>query len=480
MTLRHLLVPVLAAVLVAGCSLTPSVARVEAESRLPRTYGSGPDSALAPGITRWWTSFGDPVLDDVVDTVMARNRDLAIAALRVAEVQELYRVTRAARLPGAQLSVEGTRQSTPTNAGATGRFAGNIPGFPDRFDFTTYTASLGLSWELDFWGRVRDATRAAVHDFLATRADLDAARTGIAAEAVATYLEIADIESQLAVARETADLLAERSAAAMDRYQRGLASSFELYRIQQSLADARAAVPQLEAARHEARSRLAVLAGGFPSDLEAILVRAPRLPPLPDPVPAGLPSDLLANRPDLVAAGNRMEAARRRAGVARAERLPRLSLTAAGGTQSSDLEGLVSADQRFGLVTGSILQPVFQAGARSAASRAATLRYEQAVLAYDRAVLTAFREASAALVSLDRQRERYRALASALDDARSSERSQVERFRRGVGDYAALLDARINRLRAEAGAASGARAAALARLTVHRALGGAWTESDPR
>lgn len=447
---------------------------------MPESFEAEAVRSTQTGSVRWWTEFGDPVLDAVVDTVLARNRDLAVAALRVSELQEFYRISRAPRLPGAQLTIDGSRQSTPTNSGATGRFAGNIPGFPDRFDFTTYSASLGLSWELDFWGRVRDATRAAVHDWLATRADFEAARMGIVGETVATYLEIADTETRLAAARETADLLSERSTLAMDRYERGLATSFELYRIQQSLADARAAVPELEAARHDARTRLAVLAGGFPADLDSILVRSPRLPPLPDPVPAGLPSSLLENRPDLVAAMNRMEAARRRAGVARADRLPRFSLTAAGGTQSSELSDLLSTDQRFGLLSGSILQPVFNYGAKGAAARAAVLRFEQAVLTYDKAILVAFRETSAALVALDRQRTRYRALRQALDDARNSEYSQLERFRRGIGDYAGFLDARMNRLRAEAGLASGVRAVALARLTVHRALGGAWIEPDPR
>lgn len=470
----------LLAVAVAGCSFTPAVAPVPSADRLPDAFGAPTEEADTVGPVRWWTEFGDAVLDAVVDTVLARNRDLAMAALRVSEVQELYRISRAGQLPAVQLTGDGTRQSTPTNAGATGRFAGSIPNFPDRFEFTTYSASLGLSWELDFWGRVREGTRAAIQDWMATRADLDAARTGVVAEAVSTYLEIADLDRQLATARETAGLLAERSDVTRDRYERGLASSFELYRIQQSLADAQAAVPQLEAALHDARTRLAVLAGGFPTDLDSLLARTPRLPPLPRPVPAGLPSDLLERRPDLVAAGHRMEAARRRVGVARADRLPRLSLTATGGTQSSELADLVSADQRFSLVNGGLMGPVFQGGARRAAARAAERRYEQAVVAYDKAVLTAFREASSALVALDRQRVRYGALSSALEDARRSERTQLERYRRGVGDYAALLDARVNRLRAEANLAAGARTAALARLTVHRALGGAWVETDTR
>jgi multidrug efflux system outer membrane protein len=466
--------------LLPACSLAPAAADSDRVRSLPEKADTLPLSGLAEpadssyASVSWWTVFQDPRLDRLIDSVLVGNQDLTIAEARVREVQELYRIARSAQFPTLQASVDGTRQNTPTNTGATGRFSQTIPNFPDRFDVTSYSASLGFAYELDFWGRARDGRRAGVADFLTSHAELQAARMGVLSETISGYVDLAETTEQLRIARQNAALLNERVEITDDRYQRGLVTSFELYRIRQQWEDAQAVVPQLEALRFQHEGRLAVLLGRYRAGLRSTLEEAISLPASTDPIPAGLPSELLRDRPDVLSAALLMESARLRVGMARAERFPRFSLTAAGGTQSNELTGLLETGQRFGSIAGGLAAPVFNAGALKAASRAALARYEAAVAQYDKAVVTALAEFESALVGFDRERVRYESLASANRQAAASYEAQKDRYVRGIGEYLSLLDAEINLLRTEANLASGRRSLALNRLAVHRALGGAW------
>jgi len=292
---------------------------------------------------------------------------------------------------------------------------------------------------------------------------------------------------------ERIDLLTERVDVTRDRYQRGLSSSFELYRLQQALDEASSALPGIRASLFDAKSRLGLLVGGTAADAEALVSRAapggegtgragqPDGAHLSDgsfTLPDILPSDLIRTRPDLRAARSRLEAARQQVGVRRAELFPSFSLTASGGTQSSELADLVQTSQRFWLVGGSLTAPVFQAGARRAAVDAAWAGYEQAALAWEKAVLSAFGDASRSINRNTAEQERLAAARRARANAEASYDSQLKRYRRGVGDYAAVLDGRINLITAETAERGAITAIALARLGVHRALGGAWVD-DP-
>ena len=471
--------------LLGGCALGPSLTpTAEPPRALPETFDA-PSAALPsdstsalPSAVRWWDALGEPGLSATVDSALAANLDLRMAAERVLEVQNQFRMARSARLPAVQGSVDGSRQNTPTNTGATGRFSESIPGFPERFDVTNWSASLGLSWELDVWGRVRASTAAAKAQWVATLADAEAVRTGVITEAIGTWARLRDLDAQNALADSQLGLLEERAGLTRSRYERGLITSFEYYAVQQALDDARAARPALRTARYDAASRLGLLMGRATApEIETSLPA--ETAPTAEPalaLPAVLPSDLVLRRPDLVASAARLEAARQQVGVARADQFPRFSLTASTGTQSSELADLVQTSQRFWLFGGSLTGPVFQSGARRAAARAAWNRYEQAALAHEKAVLNAFREVSVALRTLEAEHARLDAAMAAAGNARASHELQLDRYVRGVGPYVALLDAHLNKVRAEASLSAARRDVLLARLTLHRALGGAWTQ----
>ena len=467
-----------------ACTMVPHVAPPDMEARLPDSYGT-PAAATdavsdqADAQVSWWEGYNDPTLNTLVDSALTRNLDLRIALARVLEVQHAHEATRAAFFPGIRATAEGSRQNTPTNTGVTGRFSESIPNFPDRFDVTTYSASLGLAYELDFWGRARANARAAFGEFIATAADYRTARIGIISETISTYFEILDVRRQLELVQMNADLLEERAEITEDRYRRGLVSSFELYGIRQTLDDVRATIPLVENGLYEARGRLAILLGTVEPELENLLDE-PSGPVLSsDPIPGGLPSELLRDRPDVIAAAARLEAARQRIGVARAERFPSFSLTATGGTQSSNLGELIQTSQKFWLFGGSLTAPIFRAGALNANVRASWSRYEQAAAAYEKSVLTAFKDVATALRQHTAEWKRSAAVREALESAAASANTQLRRYRRGVGDYLALLDARINTIRVQTNMSTAERSAALARLGVHRALGGAWAADLP-
>ncbi|MFQ5569745.1 MAG: efflux transporter outer membrane subunit [Rhodothermales bacterium] len=461
----------------AGCTFAPHVRQPEAVQEMPARFERSMEEGSATP-ARWWHGFNDPVLNQLVDTALVSNLDLRVAAARVNEVQNQYRIARAPLLPGVQATLDRTQQSTPANTGPTGDIAANIPQFPDRFDVTTYSASLGFAYELDFWGRVRGAKNAALREFFASRSDAQTTQIGVIAETIATYFEIDELERSLALARQNVDLLTERAELTRQRYERGLISSFELYAIQQTFEEARSNLPVLESRLHEAQGRLNVLLGRYAAPRDTLAASAQATAFNLEPIPAGLPSDLLRQRPDVMAAAQRLEAARQRIGVARAEQFPQFSLTASGGTQSRELSDLVQTGQRFWLFGGSLTAPLFNAGALRANVRVAWARYEQQAARYEKTVLTAFKEVEVALMAYQKQQERYAFLQEELEAAWDNAEAQQRRFVRGIGDYLAYLDARRNLVRVQTSVASAQRALAGARLAVHRALGGAWIEDD--
>ncbi len=445
--------------------------KAEAEVTLPDQFDATKPDTLRP-MAQWWTAYNDPVLNRLVDTTLARNLDLRVAAARVVEVQQQYRIARAPTLPSVTLSGDVSRSDTPANVG----FTSDLPGLPERFDNETYTVAGTLAYERDIWGRIKNQKNAALHEFYATQEDYRAVQIGVLAEVMAAYFELLDLEAQLQLTQASVNLLQERVELTEERYARGLVTSFELYSLRQEFESTRTNLPLLESSLVETTGRLAVLLGMYPDEVALLLAdeRAPEL--VLTPIPSGLPSDLLQERPDVAAAMQRLEAARQNIGAAKASLFPTLSLTATGGLQSGELTALVNTGQYFTSLASSITAPLFQGGALRANVRVSEARYGQAAASYEKTLRTAFKEVSATLIAYEKQRERYAMLQEEQAYAEASVQAQEDRVRRGVGDYLAYLDARRNLLRVQTSLASAERALADARLAVHRALGGNWVD----
>ena len=471
--------------LLSACSLAPKQAPpvLDPAAELPDGFAAseaaGPYEPL-----EWWKSFADPVLDRVIAAALASNFDLAEAVARVDQARQRERIARASAWPLAQPAIGASDSDTPTNAGLGAQFdelgleAGLGSDLPDRLGLTTYSASAELAYEVDFWGRNRNDGLAAGAERLASEADYLTARMGVLAETVRTYLEIVNLRRQESLAGEIVEISRHRESLAVSRYDRGLTDARGLHAARRHLRDAQAERPRIEALLAGAEARLWVLLGGYSADLAGVLPGALTPSAVLEPVPAGIPAGLLAQRPDVGAARQRVEAARYAVGARRAELLPRISLHGSIGLQGAEAGEWFDPDQWFRNLSLNLLGPVFQGSRLRGNVALAEARLNEAAAAFGRTVVTAVNEVEAALAGLEASRRRNLLLASLTEEAGAEAGLQERRYLSGVGGYEAFLTASQTLLGAQAAQAAAERDLGYARLALHRALGGAWTADD--
>ncbi|MFK7843997.1 MAG: efflux transporter outer membrane subunit [Rhodothermales bacterium] len=485
-----------------ACSFTPHVKAPEVVTEMPDTFvhtgnvasdDAGNDAGKNYAPLRWWSSFEDPVLDRLIDSTLTSNLDLVEAVARVAEVRAQYRVERSALFPSLSATANGSFNDQPANSGFGAQFSAlggsgeaggegeevpEAPSAPSRISFENYSAGLNLAYEIDFWGRVKNSSRAALSDYFATESDLQAARLAVINQTIQTYFEVVDLRRRIEFNVETIDVLTERVSRTQERYDRGLITSFELYATLQDYRNTQAGLPSLERQLVDAEGRLAVIIGKYAGHIDEILgdTLSPRF--AGQYIPGGLPADLLNQRPDVRAAAERLEAARYRVGARIAERYPTISPSGTLGLQSSGFEDLFDLSQWYVSLAAGITAPLFQGGRLKANVEAAEARYIQQAAGYTRTVLTAFQEAESALAGMEEEQQRFAFLNGQREEAQSAVDLQASRYENGVGEYLDYLDALRTFYNVETNLSGAARDLALARLGVHRALGGGWVEGE--
>lgn len=454
---RALVTLALAAALLQGCA-TPSTGTPPLAADVPAAWQGATAAAGAAVPSGWWQAFGDPVLDRLVQQALAHNTDLRAAAARVAEARALAEVQQAARWPTLDLGLGAQRS----------RSIGAASGKP--YPSTVGQPQFQAAYEVDLWGRIAAADRAAQAQLQASEAAHDSAALSVAATTAGSYIALRALDERLALARQTLAAREKALALARSRQERGYSSALET---QQSEAEYRAtaqAVPQLALAVRRQEHALALLTGAAPGAVPRGLPLAElALPPLPD---AGLPSALLRRRPDLAGAEAQLVASDAQLAAARAQLLPSLRLSATLGRMSSS--ALAGDPFTLWSVGGSVLAPLFDGGRLRAQVRASDARRVQALAVYEKAVLTAFSEVEdqlAALEELGRQGEEAEAQSRALAEAL---RVAGNRYREGYASYLDELDAQRNLFGAQQ-AALQLRADRLnAQVGLYRALGGGW------
>lgn len=461
--------------LVSGCvSMAPDSPAPEIAAGVPQQFSKS-DASGSYEPAQWWTDFQDPVLDALLDEALAKNLDLAEAAARLRAAEAQARVSKSGLFPQINADVGSSYSDTPTAGTGFGGAAG-----ASRFQVESYTSGLGFSYEVDLWGKLRDDARAGRADATAAAADLQAARLAVIAETITSYFDIVDARDQIALTTKIIAVLGDRVEQTENRYRRGLATSFELYQVRQDFRNIQSGLPQRESQLAATEGQLAVLVGRYSDNMEQFLGQklAPQL--VFTSIPSGLPIDLLAQRPDIYAEGQRLESARFNLGARKAERFPSISLTAGTGTQAGSPSGLFEIFDTWILNLGAgLTAPLFQGGRIRANIEAADAQYAQQAAVYARTVLTAYQEVSVAIESYEEERQRYRFLFSQLDEASAAAQLQSRRFATGVGSYVDYLDALRAQYQVESALSGSARDVALARLAVHRALGGSWDKKTP-
>ena len=481
------LFPALAGTCLSACSMLPTPRVSDSATDLAAEFSASADPAPYEPF-EWWKSFGDPALDRIIEAVLDSNFDLAAAVARMDQARARARIANAASFPLINPSVGSNDFEMPTNAGIGAQleelglddetYAAFGIELPEAIGLTTYSLGGAFAYEADFWGRNRNAARAAGAQRLASESDLRAARIGVLAETVGTYLEIADLRRQRSLAGDNTRILRELEQRQAARYDRGLVDASALHAARRNLRAAEAELPPIEAAVADAEGRLWVLLGGYREDLAGILPDALAPSPALAAVPAGVPADLLAHRPDVSAARRRMEASRFMVGTRRAELLPSLSLSGTIGLQGTDTNEWFDPDQWFQNLTVNLLAPALQ-GARLQSNLAlAEAQLDEAAAAYGRAVVTAVNEVEAALSGWNGSLHRHTLIASLAEDARAEAALQERRYASGVTDYANYLVASQTLVSASSSLATAERDLGLARLALHRALGGAWTAEE--
>jgi multidrug efflux system outer membrane protein len=389
----------------------------------------------------WRSFFGDPRLQALIEQALINNRDLRAAVLRIEEARGQYRIQRADRLPTVDTSAgAGVSRSNFGQAGQN-----NQPGQPvqtggartdTRFDVGASVAS----FELDFWGRVRSLTEAARANYLSTIHAQRAFQISLVADVAEAYLTERELDARIDLAQRS---IASRTRAleiGRLRLQAGVTSGLDYRQIETLLAQAQAQVADLQLQRAQTRNILDFLVGGpVPGDLPAPLPMERQN--LVENITAGLPSELLTNRPDILEAEELLRAANANIGAARAERFPRISLTGALGFASNALGSLFSGGAfNFDAGVGAGL-PIFDGGRTRAGIVVADARYGIAVAGYERAIQQAFREVSDQLAARHWLADRLTAQARELEAQRVRTNLATLRYQNGVTSYLEVLDA---------------------------------------
>jgi len=455
--------------LLAGCSLSPSYDRPALDVRADG-YASAPSSSRSDGDpgaeSQWWSDFGSPELDALVDEALTSAPDLQAAAGRVLEARAQFGGQRWNQLPSAEIG------------GTVSRSKRNLSGFgiPRSVTSTVWDVAAQASWELDFWGRLSNTRRAAWAALMAGEAEQSAVRQGLVADVVRAWLEVKQLVDMRELGRSTLAITKASERMVADRYTAGVRPSSEVHLSRQNLVTAQASLAQAEQELTAARRRLEVLLGRYPSGTIRVgdisLADLPNLPV----VPLGLPSDLLERRPDLIAAEMNLLGADARVGAARADLFPRLTLNGSAGWSTSDESLLFQDATSVWSLVGNLAMPLLNRGARKAQVGVADAQREQTQAAYVKTVLGAFRDVESALDADRRQGERLEALRLSVVHARRSTEVIDERYRQGLDAYFQVLDSQRRLLQAQSDLLHTEGARRAARVNLIQALGGDWDD----
>ena len=417
-------------VTVGGCAHPPEHSKIDVPFEVPNDWTA---QALGEGEIddEWWRAFGDARLDALVDEALRSNPDLAGALFRVDQAIAIARIAGADELPQVGFAGNASRSKSlffaPFNDGPA----------PQRL--TLHNISFDLRWELDVWGRVRAGHSAALADAEAAEAAFHGARLSLIGQVVTTYLAVVDLTEQVRIASANLDDASTTADRIEERYQGGLRTALDLKLIRTDEAQTRATVAALERQLDVTRRQLEILVGRYPDGTIEVATALPEDSPA---IPAGLPSDLVRRRPDVVQAERAFAAAEQREHEAWANRLPSFALTASAGTTSERLNDILDLDFSVWNVAGNVAAPIFQGGRLKADSDRAQAVASESLTNFVAVLLAAFAEVESAITAESQWVDQVDALETAVNEAEGGLTVSQDRYFSGVVDILSVLDAR--------------------------------------
>lgn len=455
------LIPALVSVLLSACAAGPDYLRptVDTPAAFKELGDWKPAEPREPAADRWWTAFGDPVLDDLQARLEISNQNLRAAEAAYRQALALADAARAAWFPAINASAGATR-SASSAATAT---SGNAPAR------NSFSVGATVSWELDVWGRIARTVEGADASLAASAADLAAARLSARATLAQTYFQLRAAERQQALLDASVDAYARALELTRNRYAAGVAGKADVAQAESQLRSTRAAALDASLSRSQYEHAIAVLLGLPPAGFTL----APSAAPLPvAPVAVTLPSALLERRPDIAAAERRVAAANAAIGAAQAARFPVLGLSGNTGFRNARIEDLLTVPSRYWSLGPTLAAAIFDGGARKAAVGQAQAGWEKAVATYRQTVLTAFQEVEDNLASARLLEAAAAEQAAAVTAAAEAETIAVNQYRAGTVSYLNVVTAQAAHLAARRSANDIATRRLLAAVQLAKNAGG--------
>ncbi|MGA9778119.1 MAG: efflux transporter outer membrane subunit [Verrucomicrobiia bacterium] len=456
----------------AGCTLMPKYHRPAApvSSTWPKVpgYRATPTNAAAvPAADIGWRDFfHDARLQELIQLALTNNLDLRVAVLNVEQTRALYRVQRNELVPTVDINANGARQRIPFGFGGQGQ----------GFTYSQYNVNLGVaSYELDLFGQVRSLKKQALETYFATEEAQKGAQIALVAQVAGAYLTEREATEQLAVARQSLKAARQTYDLTKRIYEAGVLSQLDLNTADTQLQSARLVVAGYEQQLAQAEDNLVLLVGRpLPGDLP------PPQPFNPDiclsDIPAGLPSDLIARRPDILEAEHQLKAANANIGAARAAFFPTITLTGQGGTESTTLESLFAPGSQAWSFSPQIIWPIFAAGTAWNELQAVKAAERIEVATYQKAIQTAFREVADDLAARDTVQTQVAANRATVKAQRQNYELTQARFNQGVDSLPTLLAAQQTLDNARQNLIQSQYSRLFSLINLYQALGGGWTE----
>lgn len=453
-----------AALCLSGCMMGPDYTRPKIDA--PAAFRFEPKEVAQTADTAWWKQYGDPVLDQLIAQALANNWNVKIAAANVEAAAAVVTQVRAPIFPQLGYSVQATRSRFSESGGSV------INGFVTNPQ-NLYQAGFTASWEIDLWGRIRRQTEAAQANMLAT----DQARRGViltlVANVASNYIQLRGLDEQLEISKKTQGAYAESLKLFRLQFEYGQVSQMNVAQAQSQYETASAQIPLLEQQIAQLENGISLLLGQNPGPIP----RGKAIQDLAAPgIPAGLPSQLLERRPDLMQAEEQLIAANAQIGAAKALYFPTISLTGAFGGASTELSNLFKGPANTWSFAGSLVGPIFTAGLVSGQVAQAEAVQKASLLNYEQTVQSAFGDVANALIARQKLVEQSAAQEQLVLALRDYSRLARLQFDGGYAPYSTVLQAEQQLFPAELSWAATRAASASAVAGVYKAMGGGWVE----
>jgi multidrug efflux system outer membrane protein len=452
--------------LLLACAMGPDYSRPDISTSASFRMAEEPKDLPSLANMPWWELYQDEELQRLIRIALEENKDLKRAVASIDEFQARLYTARVDFAP--QLSATGNLP--------VARLGGvTFPGFPSPF---AHYMQGSMSWEMDIWGRIRRTNEASLAELLAREETRRAVTLQIVGGVAQSYFDLRQFDMQLEIAKRTLLAWEESVRIGQARLRQGLINKLDVDQFEAERENAAARIAELKRHMIQKENEISVLLGRNPSQIARGRSLTEQI--MPPVVPAGLPSELLQRRPDVVAAEQQLVAATARIGVAKAERFPKLSLTGILGVASPTLTDFVSPSTSFGVLAPVLTGPLLNAQTLGFQQKAVEAQAKQAVAQYEQTVLVAFREVEDALVGVSTAREQAAAQERQVNALRSALHLANLRYKGGLANYLDVLIAQRSLFVTELALADTHRLHLVSVVQLYKALGGGWSPEKDR